>query len=59
MTADRPPSKPSTVHQDSSAKHCYLVTGVAGFIASKVAELLLGEGLTASRSLAACTPRLA
>ncbi len=46
MTADRPPSKPSTVHQDSSAKHCYLVTGVAGFIASKVAEMLLAEGHT-------------
>ncbi len=46
MTADRPPSKPSTVHQDSSAKHCYLVTGVAGFIASKVAEQLLAAGHT-------------
>ena len=44
---------------EQSVQRTYLVTGVAGFIASKVAELLLGEGLTASRSLAACTPRLA
>ena len=30
MTADRPPFSPSTVHQDSNASRCYLVTGVAG-----------------------------
>lgn len=41
MTADRPPS---TAHRDSSAPHCYLVTGAAGFIASRVCELLLAEG---------------
>ena len=36
----------STVHQASSAKRCYLVTGVAGFIASRVTEMLLADGHT-------------
>jgi len=39
-------SSPSTVRQDSNAPRCYLVTGVAGFIASKVAEQLLAAGHT-------------
>jgi len=43
MTVHR---SPSTVHQDGNASRCYLVTGAAGFIASKVAEMLLAEGHT-------------
>lgn len=37
---------PSTVHRDNSAPRCYLVTGAAGFIASKVCEFLLADGHT-------------
>jgi nucleoside-diphosphate-sugar epimerase len=44
---------------EQSAQRTYLVTGVAGFIASKVAEMRLAEGLTASSSLAARMSRLA
>lgn len=35
-----------TVLRESSVPRCYLVTGAAGFIASKVCELLLAEGHT-------------
>ena len=41
-----PDRSPSTVHRDSSASRCYLVIGAAGFIASKVCELLLADGHT-------------
>ncbi len=43
MTVHR---QPPTVHQDGNASRCYLVTGVGGFIASKVAEQLLEAGHT-------------
>jgi len=41
MTAHRSPSTAG-----SSAQRCYLVTGAAGFIASKVCEFLLADGHT-------------
>jgi hypothetical protein len=40
MSINQLPSSPSTVHQYGSAKHCYLVSGAASSIASKVCEPL-------------------
>ena len=37
-------NNPSPAAGDPSAAHCYLVTGAAGFIGSKVCEFLLAEG---------------
>lgn len=38
--------QPPTANRDISAPRCYLVTGAAGFIASRVCEMLLAEGHT-------------
>ena len=45
-TDSSPLPAPSSVLPAPSPKSCYLVTGAAGFIASKVCEFLLAEGHT-------------